>query len=112
MPFPIRAIRVDGGSEFKADFERECRNRGIQLFELLPGSPEPDGHVERNNGAWRYGFHATRDLSNDDLDDINRWIATFADGFSTFRPHNALDEQTPAEYLRSLTAKQTPPSHM
>ena len=112
MPFPIRAIQVDGGSEFKADFERECHNRGIDLFELPPRSPELNGHVERNNGAWRYEFYATWDLDTDNLDDTNRWIDAFADEFNTFRPHNALDGQTPAEYLLSLTAKETQPSHM
>ncbi len=36
MPFPIEAIQVDGGSEFKADFETECQRRSIDLFELPP----------------------------------------------------------------------------
>ena len=113
MPFTIHAIQVDGGSEFKADFERECRKRGIDLFELPPRSPELNGHVERNDGAWRYEFYATWDLPNDDLDDVNRWIDAFADEFNTFRPHHALDQQTPAKYLHSLTAKETPlTSHM
>ena len=112
MPFPIHAIQVDGGSESEADFERECRKRGIDLFEPLPRSPELNGHVERNNGAWRYEFYATWDLDTDDLDDTNRWIDAFADEFNTFRPHQALDGQAPAEYLRSLTAKETQSSHM
>ena len=30
-----------------------------------PRSPELNGSVERNNGAWRYGFYATRDLPDD-----------------------------------------------
>ena len=80
------------------------------------GPPSPpgrrDGHVERNNGAWRYEFYATWDLPNDDPDDVNRWIDAFADEFNTFRPHQALDGRTPAEYLQSLTAKETSPSHM
>ena len=112
MPFPIQAIQVDGGSEFKASFEHECQKRGIQLFELPPKSPKLNGHVERNNGAWRYEFYATWDLPNDNLDDINRWIDAFADEFNTLRPHNAPDGNTPAEYLLSLTAEETPPSHM
>ena len=112
MLFPIQAIQVDGGSEFKADFEHECRKRGIDLFELPPRSPELNGHVERNDGPWRYEFYASWDLPNDDLDDINRWIDAFADEFSTFRPYQALDGHTSAEYLLSLTAKETPTSHM
>ena len=109
MPFPIRAIQVDGGSEFKAGFERECHKRGIDLFELLPGSPELNGCIERNNGAWRYEFYATWDL---DPDGTNRWTDAFADEFNTFRPHDALDGQTSAEYLLSLTAEETRPSHV
>ena len=70
MPFPIRAIQVDGGSEFKAGFEAECQRRGIDLFELPPRSPELNGHVERNNGAWRYEFYATWELPHD-LDSLN-----------------------------------------
>ena len=111
MPFHIKAIQVDGGSEFKAGFEHECRKRGIDLFELPPRSPELNAHVERNDGTWRYGFYATWDLPNDDLDDVNRWIDAFADEFNTFRPRQALDGHTPAEYLQSLNAMETPPSH-
>ncbi len=39
MPFPIRAIQVDGGSEFEDAFEEECCRRGIKLFVLPPRSP-------------------------------------------------------------------------
>ena len=46
-PYPIRAIQVDGGSEFAGDFERECERRGIRLFALPPRSPKLNGRVER-----------------------------------------------------------------
>jgi len=36
MPNPIRAIQVDGGSEFKSVFEAECQARGIKLFVYHP----------------------------------------------------------------------------
>jgi putative transposase len=36
MPFPIRAVQVDGGSEFAADFEQACQQRGLHLFVLPP----------------------------------------------------------------------------
>lgn len=47
MPFPVRAIQVDGGSEFCADFEAERERRQLLLFELPPRSPKLNGHVER-----------------------------------------------------------------
>lgn len=111
MPFPIRAIQVDGGSEFKADFEVECARRGIELFELPPRSPQLNGHVERNNGAWRYEFYATWELPTDNFEDINRWIGAVADEFNIFRPRQALGGQTPIEYLAQHTAQETQPSH-
>ena len=47
MPFPVRAVQVDGGSEFQGAFEEACRERGILLFVLPPHSPKLNGHVER-----------------------------------------------------------------
>ena len=47
MPFPVRAIRVDGGSEFQAAFEETCQARGSRLFVLPPRSPKLNGCVER-----------------------------------------------------------------
>ncbi len=47
MPFPIRAVQVDGGSEFAADFEQACQQRGLHLFVLPPRSPKLNGAVER-----------------------------------------------------------------
>jgi len=38
MPFLVRAIQVDGGSEFEALFEEECQKRSIKLF-ILPPPP-------------------------------------------------------------------------
>ena len=32
MPFPVKAIQVDGGSEFQAEFEQACAEQGIRLF--------------------------------------------------------------------------------
>src|SRR5919109_3625656 len=56
MPFPVRGIQVDGGSEFMAEFEQACQHRQIKLYLLPPKSPEINGAVERCNSAWRYEF--------------------------------------------------------
>ena len=47
FPFPIKAVQVDGGSEFQAQFEMACKEMGIRLFVLPPRSPKLNGHVER-----------------------------------------------------------------
>src|ERR1700687_2739022 len=43
MPFSIRAVQVDGGSEFAAEFEQACQQRGLHLFVLPPRSPKLNG---------------------------------------------------------------------
>ena len=45
--FRVRAIQIEGGSEFKATFEAACAELRIQLFMLPPRSPRLNGHVER-----------------------------------------------------------------
>ena len=44
LPFPLRALQVDGGSEFAAQFEAECPERGIRLFVLPPRFPKLKGY--------------------------------------------------------------------
>jgi transposase InsO family protein len=99
LPYAVKAIQVDGGAEFMAEFETACRRRRLDLFVLPPKSPELNGAVERANGAWRYEFYAVHDTPHD-LDDLNRHIDRFANLYNTFRPHGALNGLTPADYLR------------
>jgi transposase len=56
-PFPIKAIQVDGGSEFMGVFEETCHRKGILLFELPPRSPKLNGRVERANRTYRQEFY-------------------------------------------------------
>ncbi len=47
MPFPVRAMQVDGGAEFEAIFEEECQRRGIKLF-VLPSRNQANIMVRLN----------------------------------------------------------------
>jgi len=61
MPFPIRAVQVDGGSEFENVFEETCRRKGIKLFVLPPRSPKFNGHVERAQRTHTEEFYEVTD---------------------------------------------------
>ncbi len=61
MPFPLRAIQVDGGSEFEAIFEAECERQGIKLFVLPPRSPKLNGGVERAHRTHTEEFYEVTD---------------------------------------------------
>lgn len=107
----VDAIQVDGGSEFMAEFEDACRQRAIKLYLLPPKSPEINGAVERCNSSWRYEFYAVYDLPTR-LDDLNPLIDAFQHRYNTYRPHAALGGKTPAQYLATRQANETPVSHM
>lgn len=111
LPFPLRAIQIDGGSEFKAEFEAACEAKGIALWVLPPRSPELNGRVERLQATWRYEFYATYDPPHQ-IDRLNPLIDAFAHRSNTCRPHDALGQRTPQQYLDPLRAAETPPSQM
>ena len=111
MPDPVKAIQIDGGSEFMAEFEQACADKNLPLYVLPPRSPKLNGAVERCNGAWRYEFYACADLPTR-IDKIAQMVGAFQNLYNHHRPHAALAGKTPAEYLAIRRANETPPSHM
>ena len=111
MPFPIKAIQVDGGSEFMAEFETACEKKAIQLFVLPPKSPKINGAVERCNGAWRYEFYETYDLPGN-VEALNPILDSYQHLYNHHRPHGALGGKTPIAYLSTALAQKTQQSHM
>ena len=109
-PFTIEGIQVDGGSEFRAEFEAACKAKNLTLYVLPPKRPQLNGAVERAQGSWRYEFYACYDLPFH-IDKLQRRVDAFAYRFNHVRPHDALDGQTPAEYLKAISA-QASQSHM
>ena len=109
-PFPIAGVQVDGGSEFKAEFALACAEKGLALFELPPKRPQLNGAVERAQGSWRYEFYGCHDLPHR-IDKLQPFVDAFAYRFNHHRPHQALGDKTPAEYLASISGR-TPASHM
>lgn len=98
LPFALKAIQIDGGSEFKAEFEAYCQDKGIRLFVLPPRSPKLNGMVERLQRSCRDEFYACVDLEPK-LAPVQAALRVYEDTYNTIRPHQALDYLTPQEYL-------------
>ncbi len=110
MPVPIRAIQVDGGSEFAAAFEQACQQRGIRLFVLPPRSPKLTGAVERANRTHPEECYESYD-GEFDLPSLRAAQQRWEHTDNHIRPHQALGYLTPAEFLAHHAAH-GPPSHM
>lgn len=103
FPYPVKAIQIYGGSEFKAAFEAECQKRGIILYVLPVKSPKLNGIVERMQRTSREEIY--------DLEPVPLTVAEHNELlvrqdyiYNYIRPHDALDLLTPNEYyVKELT---------
>ena len=98
-PQPIRAIQVDGGSEFMAGFEQACQQRGIRLFVLPPHSPKLNGCVERANRTHAEEFWQCYD-GDLEVTAAQPALLAWEHRYNTYRPHQALGYLTPLQYLQ------------
>jgi len=104
MPFPIRAVQVDGVSEFEDAFEKECHRKGIKLFVLPPRSPKLNGHVERAQRTYTEGFYEVPDVGLE-ISELNKALLEWEKVYNTIRPHQALEYLTPQQFLEQYQQK-------
>lgn len=103
-PFPVRGIQIDGGSEFKGEFETACREKGIPLYVLPPRRPDLNGCVERAQRTHTEEFYEVTEFSWI-LSDLNAQLHRWEQVYNTIRPHQALGYLTPLEYITQWKQK-------
>lgn len=104
MPFPVISVQVDGGSEFMAEFERECQKLNIPLFVLPPSRPQWNGGVERSNRIFREEFWLRKDIEAESIGAFKYELQKAVHKYNTYRPHFSLKGKTPYEYTREILA--------
>jgi putative transposase len=102
LPFKLESIQVDGGSEFRDEFEQACEDCGIKLYVLPPRKPKWNGCVERANGSSRYEFYTFYQGSLT-VAAINRELSHYQWTYNHYRPHDSLELMTPMAYYQKLT---------
>lgn len=99
MPFKVKALQVDGGSEFYSEFEEECQRRKIRLFVLPPKSPKLNACVERAHRTHTEEFYEVYDCSWN-VTQLNPELRHWEHIYDCVRPHQALNYKTPLQFLR------------
>jgi putative transposase len=98
FPFPVRALQVDGGSEFAAEFELAGQQKQLPRFVLPPKSPKLNAPVERSHRTHHeefYPVHADSDQPVRLNYQLQRWEHTY----NCVRPHQSLAYLTPREFV-------------
>jgi transposase InsO family protein len=106
-PFEIKSIQVDGGSEFMAEFEAACADLKIPLIVLPPSRPTYNGGVERGNRTFREEFYYRHDLMADTIGAMRYDLNKAVNKYNSYRPHNALEGQTPMAYIINALTEDT-----
>ena len=99
MPFPIKALQIDGGSEFFSEFEQHCKEINIMLFVLPPKSPKLNGSVERANRTHTEEFYEVADCAWT-VSELNPQLVRWEYIYNCVRPHYALHHKTPLQFLK------------
>src|ERR1700736_2446167 len=98
LPFPVKALQVDGGSEFAAEFEEACLQKELPLFVLPPKSPKLNAHVERSNRTHNEEFYEVQ-AESDQVPVLNRQLLLWEKTYNCVRPHQSLAYLTPLEFI-------------
>ncbi len=98
-----QVIRTDNGPEFLAEaFTRWAKDHGVALQYIPPGQPNQNAYIERFNRTYReelldrYWFTS--------LDDVREATYWWMREYNEPRPHGALGDMTPKEYLHLARA--------
>ena len=103
------SIRVDNRPEFISTYlEMWCKNHNIKLDFIRPGKPTENARVERFNGSLR------RELLNcyifGSLSQVREKAQEWMEDYNCHRPHEALNDLSPIEFLNRHNSNMRSPS--
>ncbi len=104
-PYQVKTIQVDGGSEFMAEFEDACREKGIKLFVLPPRSPKLNGCVERAQRTHTEEFYELS-FAQPTVAALGAELREWERVYNEVRPHQSLGYLTPLEFIQAWREKQ------
>ena len=99
LPFPVKAIQTDNGSEFCKYFDEELKNKDIKHYWNYPGRPYRNGHIEKFNRTIQEEFIDQNEIWLEDTKEFNERMMTWLLWYNIERPHWSLRLQSPVNYL-------------
>lgn len=107
FPFLVKAVQTDNGAPFLKDFDRLCKELGLLHYFIHPRTPKENTYVEISHGADEREFYQQGNVYSL-LPVMQRKIQEWENVWNTVRPHEALGQLTPEEYLAKLQTNKLP----
>lgn len=98
FPFSIKNVQTDNGSEFQKDFNRLCRGLNLPHYYIYARTPKQNTYVEISHEADKREFYS-QGVIGSSIDKMNEKLQEWEFIWNNFRPHEALNQLTPNEYL-------------
>jgi transposase InsO family protein len=104
----VHVIQTDNVAEFQSQFHWHVEALDIRHVYIRPRTPHLNGKVERSHRTDGQEFYQLLDQGgvSDDIHLFNEKLREWEDYYNYYRPHGALDGQTPYERLISKTRAQ------
>jgi transposase InsO family protein len=98
VPFKVKHIQTDNGSEFSKYFNAGCQRNGLPHFFNYPKHPQSNGHLERfNRTIQEQCVNRYRDYL-DETEEFNRKLMEYLIWYNTERPHRGIGKIPPMRY--------------
>lgn len=107
FPFKIKAVQTDNGREFLKDFDKKCKELDIPHYFIYPRTPKQNTYVERSHGSDKDEFYKWSNVYQD-RKIMDTKIREWEYIWNNIRPHEALNQRTPNEYLEYLKTTSLP----
>jgi transposase InsO family protein len=104
LPFPIRKLQCDNGTEFPLAFKLAVEAAGIRHRYIKPRRPQQNGKVERSHRIDQEEFWSQHDFAT--RTEADAPLADWAHRYNHERFSLALHGRTPAEKLHAKQAAQ------
>lgn len=96
----VNIMHQDNGTEFKGDFETACSKLNILQIYSRPYTPKDNPALERFNSTVQYEWLQYSEVGLEDIVQANLDLTTWLVKYNSYRPHEALEYDTPLEYAQ------------
>jgi len=97
LPFAIKQVQTDNGSEFSEAFSWHLEDLGIGHRKTKVCRPEENGKVERSHRTDEQEFYGLNRFVS--IQHLKRLLRQWEKEYNSNRPHMALGGKTPSQYL-------------
>lgn len=97
LPFAIKQVQTDNGSEFSEAFSWHLEDLGISHRKTKVRHPQENGKVERSHRTDGQEFYGINQFVS--IQHMKRLLRTWEQEYNSKRPHMALEGKTPSQYL-------------